>query len=508
MNNTINSQLRTGLASSQFSDQFERGHSFSWKGEWQAGVKYFCNDEVTDFVTCDNTILVCRKTHTSDGANRPVIEGTDVAGELWEIALQNSADYSSGMCCDDIINSITANTDTLVEIISKLDDILDKMNSEPQHIVTHELRLFANKTTIEVGETVNIVANYITFIGGIQSGSTNVTEYVNWHDSDIQDGEFLKTHTGSYTVNASYEDVSATITIEVVEAQVERYLNFTPSMNKIEVTYLNCSWTASASEDWVELIPYSGQGSFNPRSTEITVSGNESYESKIVTVTFQSQEVGIKTCNVTVSGKARPSISLNKNSLNFDASGNTQSVTVTINNGTGNEWTVSGTVSGFSYSRSGNTLNVTASATETARSGQYTISYPEANPVTLTVSQSAPVVSNTIYYGFAASAADCYNNTNGYCSSDTALPIEDLCTTNGMEYFYCLVPVGVTVRKIFKFEGYGYVMVHGTEVIGGSVPPGYADYENATINLGNKTYEVYRSGEQCADAGTYTMYMK
>lgn len=46
-----------------FSNQFERGHSFNWAGEWTAG-KYYYNDEyVTDFVTYHNVVLECRISH-------------------------------------------------------------------------------------------------------------------------------------------------------------------------------------------------------------------------------------------------------------------------------------------------------------------------------------------------------------------------------------------------------------------------------------------------------------
>ena len=73
----------------QFSNQFERGHSFNWAGEWAEGKYYFNDEYVTDFVKYGSCILVCRKSHQSSEALRPVIvysDGipSDVDSIYWE----------------------------------------------------------------------------------------------------------------------------------------------------------------------------------------------------------------------------------------------------------------------------------------------------------------------------------------------------------------------------------------------------------------------------------------
>lgn len=398
----MNSQLRTGLASSQFSDQFERGHSFSWKGEWQAGVKYFCNDEVTDFVTCDNTILVCRKTHTSDGANRPVIEGTDVAGELWEIALQNSADYSSGMCCDDIISSITANTDTLVEIISKLDDILDKMNSEPQPIISYSLEISADKTQIDINEHAILNAWYITKRDGVEVDRENVTNSADWSDGP----DFYKGVAGSYTVTADYNERHASITI-VVKDPVQRSLTISPtSLNDsgtISVHSVNCLWTCEKYVDWVIVSAMSGGDESRDIYTPITV-------------------------------------------------------TLTANPG------------------------------QTSRSTTIKFTGSNGTVINCTITQSAPVVSNTIYYGFGNSAQYVYEN--GLKKENATSAMGRYTATNNeptVYYFNLLIPASMT-------QPYDFTM--------GGAPMGMDTFN---VRFDNKDYIHYQSYGRYAQGVTISM---
>ena len=188
-------------------------------------------------------------------------------------------------------------------------------------------------------------------------------------------------------------------------------------------------------------------------------------------------------------GNDKPYITLSPSSLTFDLTGGTQSTTITINNPiSGNDWSVSGTVSGFSYSRSGNTLNVTASATETARSGQFTISYPDANPVTLTVSQSAPVVSNTIYYGFGNSAQYVYEN--GLKKENVTSAMGRYTATNNeptVYYFNLLIPASMT-------QPYDFTM--------GGAPMGMDTFN---VRFDNKDYIHYQSYGRYAQGVTISM---
>ena len=55
-----------------FSNQFEKGHSFNWAGDWTPG-KYYKNDEyVTDFVVYNaNVVLYCRENHIASTSTEP-----------------------------------------------------------------------------------------------------------------------------------------------------------------------------------------------------------------------------------------------------------------------------------------------------------------------------------------------------------------------------------------------------------------------------------------------------
>ena len=80
-----------------YSNQFERGHSFNWAGRWKAGRYYYNNTYVTDFVSIDNVILVCRKDHLSNDVPEFVYsEGkvVDVNSPFWEFVV--SAEMGGG----------------------------------------------------------------------------------------------------------------------------------------------------------------------------------------------------------------------------------------------------------------------------------------------------------------------------------------------------------------------------------------------------------------------------
>ena len=55
-----------------FSNQFEKGHSFNWAGDWTLG-KYYKNDEyITDFVVYNaNVVLYCRENHIASTSTEP-----------------------------------------------------------------------------------------------------------------------------------------------------------------------------------------------------------------------------------------------------------------------------------------------------------------------------------------------------------------------------------------------------------------------------------------------------
>lgn len=73
-----------------FSNQFERGHSFNWAGQWEEGKHYFNDEYVTDFITFGSCTLACRKNHISTQENKPKIifdnnnnTPIGVEGQLW-----------------------------------------------------------------------------------------------------------------------------------------------------------------------------------------------------------------------------------------------------------------------------------------------------------------------------------------------------------------------------------------------------------------------------------------
>lgn len=56
-----------------YSNQFERGKSFNWAGQWATNTHYFNNKYVTDFVAHKNCIFACKKDHLSSVAPEVVI---------------------------------------------------------------------------------------------------------------------------------------------------------------------------------------------------------------------------------------------------------------------------------------------------------------------------------------------------------------------------------------------------------------------------------------------------
>lgn len=65
-----------------FSNQFERGHSFNWAGEWKENTHYFNNQYVTDFISLDGMLLACRKDHLSEKPLKPepILQNGEIVG--------------------------------------------------------------------------------------------------------------------------------------------------------------------------------------------------------------------------------------------------------------------------------------------------------------------------------------------------------------------------------------------------------------------------------------------
>lgn len=80
------------MAKVQYSNQFERGHSFNWAGKWEKGKYYLNDDYVTDFIVYNGVILACRKNHQSSEELEPklvVYDGKiqDVDSPYWNFVL-------------------------------------------------------------------------------------------------------------------------------------------------------------------------------------------------------------------------------------------------------------------------------------------------------------------------------------------------------------------------------------------------------------------------------------
>lgn len=98
-----------------YSNQFERGHSFNWAGQWKPGRYYYNNSYVTDFVIYNHAVLVCRKDHLASAELEPELivsggETVDVNSSYWEFIVAVSGDSSyliQNMVYDDRTKSIT-----------------------------------------------------------------------------------------------------------------------------------------------------------------------------------------------------------------------------------------------------------------------------------------------------------------------------------------------------------------------------------------------------------------
>ena len=64
------------------SRDYYRGQSFHFAGKWTIGTHYISDDYQIDFVTINNTLLVCAKSHLSSLENKPVEFVTNERGDI------------------------------------------------------------------------------------------------------------------------------------------------------------------------------------------------------------------------------------------------------------------------------------------------------------------------------------------------------------------------------------------------------------------------------------------
>lgn len=81
-----------------FSNQFERGKSFNWAGQWKSGTYYFNDEYVTDFIVHRNVVLACRKNHQSLSEPSFIYRNgkvVDVDSPFWEFILSPEVEKGS-----------------------------------------------------------------------------------------------------------------------------------------------------------------------------------------------------------------------------------------------------------------------------------------------------------------------------------------------------------------------------------------------------------------------------
>jgi hypothetical protein len=55
------------------SAEYYKGKSFNFAHSWHAGIYYFNDSSNTDFVTYNNVLLACKKSHLSSSNSVPII---------------------------------------------------------------------------------------------------------------------------------------------------------------------------------------------------------------------------------------------------------------------------------------------------------------------------------------------------------------------------------------------------------------------------------------------------
>ena len=121
---TPDSNLQNEIQKSKIleSRDFYKGKSFRFVHEWHTGTNYFNDQFNVDFVTFNNTLLVCKKSHQSSDANIPTIiydpqnplQPIGVNSDFWEFVLSGIAsnvnlDFNSFYTKEQIDNKFVSN---------------------------------------------------------------------------------------------------------------------------------------------------------------------------------------------------------------------------------------------------------------------------------------------------------------------------------------------------------------------------------------------------------------
>lgn len=176
------------------------------------------------------------------------------------------------------------------------------------------------------------------------------------------------------------------------------YLSVTPNLELLgdgqttDITIdANCSWTISKDVDWLTVSPMSGS---NKQTVTIAAMKNSTGADRMAILTVQGGTLPVRRVTVTQRKSSdtpvQKSLSVNPNSLEFEANGGNQDITITSNT----SWTITCpdwcTLSKKSGSDNA-TITVTVGKNEKTekRDGQIVISGEGVNAATINVSQKA-----------------------------------------------------------------------------------------------------------------------
>lgn len=151
----------------------------------------------------------------------------------------------------------------------------------------------------------------------------------------------------------------------------------------------NCSWTISKDADWLTVNPMSGA---NNQTVIISVTKNSTNEDRIAILTVQGGSLSARKVTVTQKKAAETpvqySLTVDKNSMDFEKDGGNQSFVITSNTNwtiTCPDWCTLSTKSGIGNA----TITVTALKNDKTelRSGQVIISGEGVDDVIITIAQ-------------------------------------------------------------------------------------------------------------------------
>lgn len=226
-----------------------KGHSFQWREYWKAGVYYYNDDYITDFVTYNNVMLACRRNHLSDVNTEPIIiyDGgvpVGVDSMYWSFVIAGS---ESSVNWSDLVFNIDGDTlsystdggTTFTEIGQVSIPIVDNLDS-----TATDQALSANQGHVLKG-----------MIEGIDSGVTSITMNGEVMPETTTGGVDLGTVITSETQSdwnvsnsnsAAYIKNKPTIPAEVTEQTVSNW-GFTKNLGT--VTVANTSSTTTSDVD-------------------------------------------------------------------------------------------------------------------------------------------------------------------------------------------------------------------------------------------------------------------